>query len=68
MVEKLVSVSVITLQKLQCSAHAFFFLWSSAASVAPTLYKFFVPEMLAENFMKKGSRNLREFLVQFVKS
>jgi hypothetical protein len=28
----------------------------------------FVPEMLAENFMKKGSRNLREFLMQFVRS
>jgi hypothetical protein len=24
--------------------------------------------MLAENFMKKGSRNLREFLMQFIKS
>jgi hypothetical protein len=31
MVEKLVSVSVITLQKRQCSAHAIF-LWSSAST------------------------------------
>jgi hypothetical protein len=54
MVEKLVPLSVITLQKLQCSAHAFF-LWSSAIIRGTHLaYFFFLPEMLAENFMKKG--------------
>jgi hypothetical protein len=61
MVEKLVSVSVITLQKLQCSSHAFFSVVVCQHPWHPPCTFFFVPEMLAENFMKKESRDLREF-------
>jgi hypothetical protein len=38
------------------------------ASVAPVLHKFFVVEMLCNNFMNQRMRNFRKFLVNFIKS
>jgi hypothetical protein len=46
----------------------FFLWWSDSIHGIHLAQIFLYPEMLAENFVKKGSRNLREFLTQLVKS
>jgi hypothetical protein len=68
MVENLVCVSVITLQKTSVQRLSVFSVVVCQHPRHPPCTNIFVPVMLAENFMKKGSRNLREFLMQFVKS